>query len=67
MEKSLEMAKAVHDVIYMNESGAFWFDTPAIWYPEEPLEFRAQQNLRPRSIWELLLEIKDPFLPIKKR
>lgn len=66
VEGALAMAKSVADLTYRHEQAAFWFDTPALWYPEMPPEFRSQQNMRPRAIWELLLEIKDPFRPPRK-
>jgi non-lysosomal glucosylceramidase len=64
-EAALQIAKAVYQCTYQDDVIAFWFDTPAIWYPRQPTYFRAQQNMRPRAVWELLLEIKDPFDPPK--
>jgi non-lysosomal glucosylceramidase len=61
MDAALATAKGAYQCTYQDESMAFWFDTPAIWYPKQPTMFRSQQNMRPRAVWELLLEIKDPF------
>jgi hypothetical protein len=61
MVMAMAIAKSIHDITYESESAAFWFDTPAFFYPEDPPEFRAQQNMRPRAVWELLLEVFDPF------
>lgn len=61
MERALATAEGVAYTTYEDESMAFWFDTPAIWYPQRPTMYRAQQNERPRAVWELLLEIHDPF------
>ncbi|HUT54106.1 MAG TPA: GH116 family glycosyl hydrolase [bacterium] len=61
IEAALATARATYNCTYQDERMAFWFDTPAIWYPSDPTRFRSQQNMRPRAVWELLLEIKDPF------
>ncbi len=61
MADALATAHAAYACTYEDEHMAFWFDTPAIWYPRQPTRFRSQQNMRPRAVWELLLEIKDPF------
>jgi non-lysosomal glucosylceramidase len=63
IESALTTAKGAYQCTYLDETMAFWFDTPAIWYPHQPTSYRAQQNMRPRAVWELLLEIKDPFDP----
>jgi len=67
VEAALHIAEAVSRCTYQDEAIAFWFDTPAIWYPTQPTYFRSQQNMRPRAVWELLLEIKDPFDPPPRR
>ena len=61
IEAALKTARGAYQCTYQDEDIAFWFDTPAIWYPGHPTQFRSQQNMRPRAVWELLLEIKDPF------
>jgi hypothetical protein len=63
IESALTTAKGAYQCTYLDEAMAFWFDTPAIWYPHQPTAYRSQQNMRPRAVWELLLEIKDPFDP----
>ena len=37
------------------------FNTPQAWQAAQPARARATQHLEPRAIWELLLEIKDPY------
>jgi len=61
IDGALSMAKSVHDFTFYEDQAAFWFNTPAFWFPDTPPEYRSLQNMRPRAIWELLLEIKDPF------
>jgi len=40
----------------------FWaFNTPQAWDADNPARARATQHIEPRAIWDLLLEIKDPF------
>ena len=50
---------------YEDDRTAFWFDTPALWIPEEdpssPVPYRAAAYQRSRAAWELLVAIKDPF------
>lgn len=61
VDMALATAEGVYYTTYEDETMAFWFDTPAIWYPQQPTMYRAQQNERPRAVWELLLEVHDPF------
>lgn len=65
MKKALHMAKSVYNTTFLNEEMAFWFNTPAIWWPEPFSKIRSQQNMRIRAIWELLLEIDNPFPPLE--
>jgi hypothetical protein len=60
-QKACGQAEAVYQTTYQDEKTAFWFNTPAIWYTCRPTFYRSQQNMRPRVVWELLLEIKNPF------
>lgn len=39
------------------------FNTPQAWQAERPARARAPQHIGPRAIWELLLEIKNPYAP----
>ena len=60
-ERALKAAHGAYFQTWMNENTAYFFDTPEAWYADNPSQFRAQQYQRPRAIWELLLEIKNPF------
>lgn len=60
-EHALKTAYGVYYQTWVNEKTAYYFDTPEAWNWADPTRFRAQQYQRPRSIWELLLEIKNPF------
>ncbi|HUI30986.1 MAG TPA: GH116 family glycosyl-hydrolase [Candidatus Acidoferrales bacterium] len=60
-ERALKAAHGAYFQTWVNDSTAYFFDTPEAWYADNPRQFRAQQYQRPRAIWELLLEIKDPF------
>ncbi len=53
----VDITKGVIDTTYFDESAAFWFNTPAIWYPGENCYFRSQQNQRPRAIYEVYLAL----------
>jgi non-lysosomal glucosylceramidase len=69
-DKELEDAalKTAYGVVYstyFDEEMAFWFNTPAIWYPWNPPRFRSQQNARPRAVWELFFEIGNPLAGIR--
>ena len=64
MKNALKMAESVYNTTFLDEEMAFWFNTPAIWWPEPFSKFRSQQNMRIRAIWELLLEIDNPFPPL---
>lgn len=48
---------------YEDDETAFWFDTPALWLPGNPLRYRAAAYQRCRAAWELLVAVKDPFPP----
>ncbi len=60
-ERALKAAHGAYFQTWLNEETAYFFDTPEAWYADNPTQFRAQQYQRPRAIWELLLEIKNPF------
>ncbi len=44
-----------------NEQTAYWFSTPEAWRLENPRKFRALMYQRPRGIWELAMEVDDPW------
>ncbi|UCE07554.1 MAG: T9SS type A sorting domain-containing protein, partial [bacterium] len=60
-DRALKTAYGVYYQTWVNEETAYYFNTPEAWHYSNPKRFRAQQYQRPRSIWELLLEIKNPF------
>lgn len=59
--QALKAAYGVYYQTWINEQTAYFFDTPEAWNCDNPTQFRAQQYQRPRAIWELLLEMKNPF------
>jgi len=61
IERALKTAYGVYYQIWLNEQTAYFFNTPEAWNSADPTQNRAQQYQRPRAIWELLLEIKNPF------
>lgn len=46
---------------WANEQTAYWFSTPEAWRLEDPRKFRAPMYQRPRGIWELAMEVDDPY------
>jgi non-lysosomal glucosylceramidase len=61
IKKALQTAYGVYYQTWVNEKTAYFFNTPEAWNCDDPSKYRAQQYQRPRAIWELLLEIKNPF------
>jgi uncharacterized protein (DUF608 family) len=53
----------VYRTTYEDDSTAFWFDTPALWIPGNPVQYRGAAYQRCRAAWELLVAIKAPFPP----
>ena len=55
----------VYRTTYDDDTTAFWFDTPALWIPDDtpgsPVQYRAAAYQRCRAAWELLVAVKDPF------
>lgn len=60
-ERALKTAYGVYYQTWVNEQTAYFFNTPEAWRYDNPGWYRAPQYQRPRAIWELLLEIKNPF------
>jgi uncharacterized protein (DUF608 family) len=60
-ERALKTAYGVYYQTWVNENTAYFFNTPEAWSSTNPAQYRAQQYQRPRAVWELLLEIKNPF------
>jgi hypothetical protein len=46
---------------WVNEQTAYWFSTPEAWRLEDPKKFRALMYQRARGIWELAMELGDPY------
>jgi len=46
---------------WANEQTAYWFSTPEAWRLEDPKKFRALMYQRARGIWELAMELSDPY------
>jgi len=61
LEHGMKTAYGVYYQTWLNEETAYFFDTPEAWRYDNPRNYRAQQYQRPRAVWELLLEIKNPF------
>lgn len=62
-EEALKTAYGVYYITYENESTAYWFNTPEAWrdYGLSPRPTNPEQYQRPRAVWELVLEIDDPY------
>jgi uncharacterized protein (DUF608 family) len=46
---------------WANDQTAYWFSTPEAWRLEDPRRFRALMYQRARGIWELAMEVSDPY------
>ena len=46
---------------WANEQTAYWFSTPEAWRLEDPKKFRALMYQRARGIWELAMELSNPY------
>jgi len=51
----------VYFTTWMNEDTAYWFSAPEAWRLEDPKKFRALMYQRVRAIWELAMEVNDPW------
>ncbi|MHB8437682.1 MAG: GH116 family glycosyl hydrolase [Acidimicrobiales bacterium] len=60
---ALTLGQGVYRTTYLDEDGAFWFDTPALWQTGPALRYRSPSYQRSRAAWELLCAVKDPFPP----
>lgn len=61
LQGALHTAYGVYYQTWVNERTAYFFHTPEAWYNADPTQYRAEQYQRPRAVWELLLEIANPF------
>ncbi|MDZ7338779.1 MAG: GH116 family glycosyl hydrolase [candidate division KSB1 bacterium] len=61
MKRALQTAYGVYYQTWVNERTAYFFNTPEAWHYSNPSQYRAEQYQRPRAVWELLLEIANPF------
>lgn len=62
-EEALKTAYGVFHTVFMNDGTAYWFNTPEAWDREgkKPRPHDPEQYQRARAVWELLLEIHDPY------
>jgi uncharacterized protein (DUF608 family) len=60
---ALTTGYGVYRTTYEDDRSAFWFDTPALWFPGDPMRYRGAAYLRARGAWELLVAVKSPFPP----
>ncbi len=58
---ALLAAWGVYYQTWMNEETAYWFSTPEAWRIDDPKNFRALMYQRARGVWELAMEIHDPY------
>jgi len=58
---ALMAAWGVYYQTWMNEETAYWFSTPEAWRINDPTNFRALMYQRARGIWELAMEVFDPY------
>jgi uncharacterized protein (DUF608 family) len=59
--EGLLAAWGVYCTTWLNEQTAYWFSTPEAWRLEDPRKFRALMYQRARAIWELTMEVNDPW------
>lgn len=64
IEEALMTAYGVYYTTYINEKTAYWFNTPESYdrNGQNPRPHSPEQYQRPRAVWELLLEMDDPFI-----
>lgn len=62
-KQALQTAYGVYYLTYQEKSTAYWFNTPEAWVNggRKPRPTNPEQYQRPRAVWELLLEIHDPY------
>ena len=62
-EEALKVAYGCYYIVYEHESSAYWFNTPEAWHDggHTPRPSKPEQYQRARAVWELLLEIDDPY------
>jgi uncharacterized protein (DUF608 family) len=58
---ALHIGWGVYRQSWLNEGTGFWFSTPEAWTLDDPGQWRALMYPRVRAIWELLMEVYDPF------
>lgn len=61
--EALKTAYGIYYLTYEEESTAFWFNTPEAWHDKglSPRPKNPEQYQRARAVWELLLEIDNPY------
>ncbi|MFA5338634.1 MAG: GH116 family glycosyl hydrolase [Candidatus Omnitrophota bacterium] len=67
-EEALKAAYGCYYIVYGHEPSAYWFNTPEGWHDGggTPRPTNPEQYQRARAVWELLLEIDDPYENILK-
>lgn len=62
-EEALKAAYGCYYIVYEHEPSAYWFNTPEAWHDGggNPRPSKPEQYQRARAVWELLLEIDDPY------
>lgn len=58
---ALHIGWGVYRQSWMNEKNGYWFSTPEAWTLKDTAVWRALMYPRVRAIWELLMEVSDPF------
>jgi len=62
-EEALKTAYGCYYMVYGCDRSAYWFNTPEAWHDggHTPRPTGPEQYQRARAVWELLLEIDDPY------
>ncbi len=67
-EEALKAAYGCYYIVYEHGPSSYWFNTPEGWHDGggAPRPTKPEQYQRARAVWELLLEIDDPYENILK-
>jgi len=62
-KEALKAAYGCYYIVYEHGASAYWFNTPEGWHDggHSPRPTNPEQYQRARAVWELLLEIDDPY------
>jgi uncharacterized protein (DUF608 family) len=58
---ALMLAWGVYQQTWRNDATGYWFNTPEAWDIDDPTRGRAPMYQRARGIWELLMEVHNPY------